>query len=61
MTLEITKKQRVLLLESLSTRMQRIEEMIKIYEGDEKMEELYSQEFLDVEYLRQMIINTNNQ
>ena len=61
MTLEITKKQRVLLLESLSTRMQRIEEMIKIYKGDEQMEEVYSKEFLDVEYLRQMIINTNNQ
>jgi hypothetical protein len=61
MTIEITKKQRVLLLESLFNRMQRIEEMIKIYEGDEKMEELYSQEFLDVEYLRQMISNTNNQ
>jgi hypothetical protein len=40
--------------------MQRIEEMIRIYEGDEKMEELYSQEFLDVESLRQIVINTNN-
>jgi len=60
MTLEITEKQRTLLLESLSTRMQRIEEMIRIYEGDEKMEELYSQEFLDVESLRQIVINTNN-
>ena len=57
MTLEITEKQRALLLESLTTRMQRIEEMIKIYEGDEKMEELYSQEFLDVESLRHTIAN----
>ena len=61
MTLKITEKQRVLLLESLSTRMQRIEEMIRIFKDDEKMEEVYSQEFLDVESLRQMISNTNNQ
>ena len=61
MTLEITEKQRVLLLESLTTRMQGVEEMVSIYEGDEKMEELYSQEFLDVEYLRQIISNINNQ
>jgi len=61
MTLQITDRQRALLLESLTTRMQRIEEMIRIYKGDEQMEEVYSKEFLDVEYLRQMIINTNNQ
>jgi hypothetical protein len=40
--------------------MQRIEKMIKIYEGDEKMEEIYSKEFLDVESLRQIVVNTNN-
>jgi hypothetical protein len=60
MTLEITNKQRTLLLDSLTTRMQRIEVMIRIYKGDEKMEEAYSQEFLDVEYLRQTIINIGN-
>ena len=60
MTLQITDRQRAILLDALTTRMQRIEKMIKIYEGDEKMEEAYSQEFLDVESLRQIVVNTNN-
>lgn len=60
MTLQITDRQRTLLLDALTTRMQRIEEMIKIYKDDEQMEEAYSQEFLDVESLRQTVINTNN-
>ena len=60
MTLEITNRQRTLLLESLTTRMQRIEEMIRIFEGDAQMEEEYITEFLDVEHLRGMITNTVN-
>jgi hypothetical protein len=57
MTLEITEKQRALLLDALTTRMQRIEKMVKIYDEDEKMELVYTQEFLDVESLRQIVNN----
>jgi hypothetical protein len=60
MTLEITNLQRVLLLESLSTRLQRIEEMIRIFKDDQDTVKVYEQEFLDVEHLRQTILNPNN-
>jgi hypothetical protein len=60
MTLQITEKQRALLLDALTTRMQRIEKMVKIYDEDEKMELVYTQEYLDVESLRQIVVNTNN-
>lgn len=60
MTLQITDRQRTLLLDALTTRMQRIEDMIRIFKDDEQMEEAYSKEFLDVESLRQTVIDTNN-
>ena len=64
MTLEFTQKQQVLLLDALHTRLQRIDQMIRLFEEDrdtraQNMAEVYSQEYMDVEYLLQMIDRGN--
>ena len=61
MTLEITKAQAHLLLTALGTRRQRIDNMVDICKDDPKTVAIYQKESLDVEILRQMIENTNNQ
>lgn len=60
MTFIFTQKQQALLLDSLHTRLQRIDQMIRLFNEDrdekaKRMAEVYSQEYLDVEYLLQMI------
>lgn len=60
MTLNFTAKQQALLLDSLHTRLQRIDQMIRMFSEDrdekaKRMAEVYSQEYLDIEYLLQMI------
>ena len=65
MTLNFTQKQQALLLDSLHTRLQRIDQMIRLFEEDrddkaKRMAEVYSQEYLDVEYLLHMISRANN-
>jgi hypothetical protein len=60
MTLEFTQNQQALLVDSLHTRLQRIDQMIRLFEEDRddkarRMAEVYSQEYLDVEYLLHMI------
>ena len=60
MTLNFTAKQQALILDSLHTRLQRIDQMIRLFEEDRDdkakyMTEVYSQEYLDIEYLLQMI------
>ena len=54
MTLEFTQNQQALLIDSLHTRLQRIDQMIRLFEEDRddkarRMAEVYSQEYLDVE------------
>ena len=59
--LEFNDHQISLLKTALDTRLQRINEMIKLFEGkdtsdrDKWMEEQYCKERLDVEYLQQII------
>jgi hypothetical protein len=65
MTLEFTQNQQALLIDSLHTRLQRIDQMIRLFEEDRddkarRMAEVYSQEYLDVEYLLHMISRANN-
>ena len=65
MTLEFTQNQQALLIDSLHTRLQRIDQMIRLFEEDrddkaKRMAEVYSQEYLDVEYLLHMISRANN-
>ena len=60
MTLEFTSNQQALLVDALHTRLQRIDQMIRLFEEDRddkarRMAEVYSQEYLDVEYMLQMI------
>jgi hypothetical protein len=60
MTLEFTSNQQALILDALHTRLQRIDQMIRLFEEDndskaERMIEVYSQEYIDVEYLLQMV------
>jgi hypothetical protein len=60
MTLEFTSNQQALLLDALRTRLQRIDQMIRLFEEDndskaKRMIEVYSQEYIDVEYLLQMV------
>jgi len=60
MTLEFTQNQQALLIDALHTRLQRIDQMIRLFEEDRddkarRMAEVYSQEYLDVEYLLHMI------
>lgn len=60
MTLEFTQNQQALLVDALHTRLQRIDQMIRLFEEDRddkarRMAEVYSQEYLDVEYLLHMI------
>ena len=64
MTLEFTSNQQALLLDALHTRLQRIDQMIRLFEEDndskaKRMIEVYSQEYIDVEYLLQMIDRGN--
>ncbi len=59
---ELTDRQLELLRTALDTRLQRIEEMIKLFQepgtkNGKWMEEQYCQESLDVEYLQQMLAN----
>ena len=58
---ELTDRQISLLRTALDTRLQRIEEMIKLFQdGTENgawMEEQYCQESLDAEYLQQVLSN----
>ena len=65
MTLEFTQNQQALLIDSLHTRLQRIDQMIRLFEEDrdekaKRMADVYSQEYLDVEYLLHMISRANN-
>lgn len=65
MTLEFTQNQQALLIDSLHTRLQRIDQMIRLFEEDRddkarRMAEVYSQEYLDVEYLLHIISRANN-
>ena len=65
MTLEFTQNQQALLIDALHTRLQRIDQMIRLFEEDrdekaKRMAEVYSQEYLDVEYLLHMISRANN-
>jgi hypothetical protein len=65
MTLEFTQNQQALLIDALHTRLQRIDQMIRLFEEDRddkarRMAEVYSQEYLDVEYLLHMISRANN-
>jgi hypothetical protein len=60
MILEFTSNQQALLLDALHTRLQRIDQMIRLFEEDNdskarRMAEVYSQEYIDVEYLLQMV------
>ena len=60
MTLEFTSNQQALLLDALHTRLQRIDQMIRLFEEDrdtraKNMAEVYSEEYMDVEYLLQMV------
>jgi hypothetical protein len=60
MTLEFTQNQQALLLDALHTRLQRIDQMIRLFEEDndsraKRMAEVYSQEYMDVEYLLEII------
>jgi hypothetical protein len=60
MTLEFTQNQQALLSDALHTRLQRIAQMIRLFEEDndskaKRMIEVYSQEYIDVEYLLQMV------
>jgi len=60
MTLEFTQKQRAILSDALHTRLQRIDQMIRLFEEDrdtkaKNMVEVYSQEYMDVEYLLQIV------
>jgi hypothetical protein len=60
MTLEFTQNQQALLLDALHTRLQRIDQMIRLFEEDRdtrarRMAEVYSQEYMDVEYLLQIV------
>jgi len=60
MTLEFTQNQQAVLLDALHTRLQRIDQMIRLFEEDrdtraKRMVEAYSQEYMDVEYLIQMV------
>jgi hypothetical protein len=60
MTLEFTSNQQALILDALHTRLQRIDQMIRLFEEDndskaKRMIEVYSQEYMDVEYLLQMV------
>ena len=60
MTLEFTSNQQALILDALHTRLQRIDQMIRLFEEDhdskaKSMIEVYSQEYIDVEYLLQMV------
>ena len=65
MTLEFTQNQQALLIDALHTRLQRIDQMIRLFEEDRddkarRMAEVYSQEYLDVEYLLHIISRANN-
>lgn len=65
MTLEFTQNQQALLIDSLHTRLQRIDQMIRLFEEDRddkarRMAEVYSQEYLDVEYLLHIISRANS-
>lgn len=60
MTLEFTQNQQAVLLDALHTRLQRIDQMIALFQEDndskaKRMAEVYSQEYMDVEYLIQMV------
>ena len=60
MTLEFTQNQRALLSDALHTRLHRIDQMIRLFEEDrdtraKNMVKVYSQEYMDVEYLLQMV------
>jgi hypothetical protein len=59
---ELNDRQISILRTALDTRLQRIEEMIKLFQepgtkGGDWMEEQYCQESFDVEYLQQMLAN----
>ena len=60
MTLEFTSNQQAVLLDALHTRLQRIDQMIALFQEDndskaKRMAAVYSQEYMDVEYLIQMV------
>jgi len=60
MTLEFTQNQQALLSDALHTRLHRIDQMIRLFEEDrdtraKNMVKVYSQEYMDVEYLLQMV------
>jgi hypothetical protein len=60
MTLEFTQNQQALLSDALHTRLQRIAQMIRLFEEDrdagaKRMIEAYSKEYIDVEYLLHMV------
>jgi hypothetical protein len=62
---ELNDLQLDLLRTALDTRLQRIEEMIKLFQepgtkNGDWMEERYCQESLDVEYLQQMLSNVRS-
>jgi hypothetical protein len=64
MTLEFTQNQQVLLSDALHTRLQRIAQMIRLFEEDRdagarRMIEAYSKEYIDVEYLLHMVDRGN--
>ena len=63
MTLKFTQKQQALLLDALHTRLHRIDQMIRLFEEDrdtraKNMVKVYSEEYMDVEYLLQMVERT---
>jgi len=63
MTLEFTQKQHALLSDALHTRLHRIDQMIRLFEEDrdtraKNMVKVYSEEYMDVEYLLQMVERT---
>jgi len=63
MTLEFTQNQQALLSDALHTRLHRIDQMIRLFEEDrdtraKNMVKVYSEEYMDVEYLLQMVERT---